>query len=93
MAQKSEAVQQLDRVQQELLRLVKPLAFRRKGRTFARIVEGDIQQVIALQAGPFEIGSPLPAEAAHLRPNLYGKFAVNLGVFVPEMFDIGSCRC
>jgi hypothetical protein len=87
MAQKSEAVQQLDRVQQELLKLVKPLAFRRKGRTFARIVEGDIQQVIALQAGPFEIGPPLPPEAAHLRPNLYGKFTVNLGVFVPEMFE------
>lgn len=87
MAEKSEIVQQLDRFQREIGKLLKPLGFRRKGRTFVRIVENDISQVIALQAGPFEIGAPLPSEAVHLRPNFYGKFTVNLGVFVPEMFE------
>ena len=87
MAQKSEVVQQLDHLQRELLRIVKPLGFRRKGRTLTRTVEDDIQQIIALQAGPFEIGPPLPPEAAHLRPNLYGKFTINLAVFVPEMYE------
>lgn len=87
MAQKSEAVQQLDHLQRELLKIIKPLGFRRKGRTLTRTVEGDIQQIVALQAGPFELGPPLPPEAAHLRPNLYGKFTVNLAVFVPEMYE------
>ncbi len=40
-----------------------------------------------MQAGPFQIGPPLPPTAAHRRPNLYGQFTVNLGVFVPEIYE------
>lgn len=87
MANKSAVVQRLDLIQKELVKLLKPLGFRRKGRTLSRLVDTDMLQLIALQAGPFEIGAPLPPEAAHLRPNFYGKFTVNLGVFVPEMFE------
>jgi len=87
MPAKSEIVLQLDRVQREIGELLKPLGFRRKGRTFVKTVDADMLQVIALQAGPFEIGSPPPHEVAHLRPNFYGKFTVNLGVFVPEILE------
>ncbi|WP_333702958.1 DUF4304 domain-containing protein [Sphingobium yanoikuyae] len=87
MAQKSENVQRLDLIQSALAGLTEPFGFRRKGRTLVKTVDSDILQIIALQAGPFEIGEPLPPEAAHLRPNFYGKFTVNLGIFVPEMFE------
>lgn len=70
-----------------MYRLLKPLGFRRKGRTFNRQTEEGVLQIIALQAGPYEIGPPLPKSVAHLRPDLYGKFTVNLGVFVQEVFE------
>ncbi|CAN5477703.1 hypothetical protein BH10PSE5_BH10PSE5_16440 [soil metagenome] len=86
MADKSGVVIALDAFQTELGALLKPLGFRRKGRAFNRQTETGVVQVIALQAGPHEIGPPLPASVASLRPNLYGKFTINLGVYVEEVF-------
>jgi hypothetical protein len=40
-----------------------------------------------LQAGPFEIGPPLPEPVKHLREDFYGKFTVNLGIFVDEIYE------
>lgn len=86
MPSKSPVVQQLDDVQSNLAFLLKPLGFIRKGRTFRRQTEPGLFQIIALQAGPFEIGPPPPEPAKHLRENYYGKFTLNLGVFVDEIF-------
>ncbi len=87
MASKSPIVRRLDDVQNRLATLLKPLGFARKGRTFRRDTEPGILQIIALQAGPFEIGPPLPPPVKHLREDYYGKFTVNLGVFVEEVFE------
>lgn len=87
MALKSPIARRLDDVQNRLAALLKPLGFARKGRTFRRETEPGIFQIIALQAGPFEIGPPLPEPVKHLREDYYGKFTVNLGVFVEEIFE------
>ena len=87
MASKSPNVQRLDEIQSRLATLLKPLGFARRARTFRRETEPGILQIIALEAGRFEIGPPLPEPVKHWRPNDYGKFTVNLGVFVEEMYE------
>jgi hypothetical protein len=77
----------LNEIQSRIGTDLKPLGFTEKGRTFRRETEFGILQIIALQAGQFELGRPLPPQARHLRPNLYGKFTVNLGVFVADIHD------
>lgn len=81
-------VERLDEVQAALAGLLKPLGFRRRGRTFNRAAEHGVVHVVNLQSGEFPVGDrkPLPAAVAHLRPDLYGRFAVNLGVFVEEIW-------
>jgi hypothetical protein len=89
---KSRFVERLDEVQTSLTALLKPLAFRRKGRTYNRSVEDGVVQVINLQTGPYEVGqrNPLPPELAHLQQDLYGRFTVNLGVHVREVWECDS---
>ncbi len=84
---KSFVVQRVDEFQQELTALLKPRGFRKSGRTYNRPAHDGIVQVINVQAGPYEIGEPPPASVAHLRPNLYGRFTINLGAYVPEAHD------
>jgi hypothetical protein len=86
---KSAFVVRLDEVQNLLTKQLKPLGFVRKGRTFNRTVEDGVVHVINLQTGPYEIGErkPLPPEIAHLQQDFYGKFTVNLGVFVREIYE------
>jgi Domain of unknown function (DUF4304) len=86
MPNKTFVVEKLDAVQSSLGELL-PNGFRKRGRNFNRLTEEGIVQVINLQVGPYEIGPPLPDDFAHLRPNLYGQFTVNLGVFVKECYE------
>lgn len=86
MADKSIVVRRLDEVQAGLAAVLKPLGFRRKGRFFNRETEPGLVQVIGLQAGQYEIGPPLPPPVEHWRPNLYGQFTINLGVFIEEAY-------
>ena len=58
----------LDAVEKEIYAYLKPLGFRRHGRTLHRFVEGDISQVVNFQA-------------ARIFP---GKYYVNLGIRIPE---------
>lgn len=90
MRPKSPIVCQLDILQAELAKLLKTLGFSRKGRTFKRETEPGLLQIIALQAGPFEIGPALPEPVSHLRPDYYGKFTVNIGVFVDEIYELNN---
>jgi hypothetical protein len=85
MAGRSELVRQLDKVQRVVGAVLGEAGFGWRGRTLARILGGDLVQVLALQAGPFEPGPALSPAAAYLRPDLYGLGAVNLGVFVPQI--------
>lgn len=87
MTSKSPVVQRLDKVQGRLAVLLKPIGFARKGRAFHRETERGIFQIIALQAGRFELGPPLPDPVQHWRKDNYGEFTVNIGIYVEEMFE------
>lgn len=87
MKSKSPIVVRLDEIQSKIGNSLQQLGFKRKGRTFRRETDTEVLQIIAFQAGPFEIGPPLPPEVSHLRPDLYGMFTINLGVFVPEIHE------
>jgi hypothetical protein len=80
---KSELAQSLDRVQKSLFLGLKPRNFKVRGRTFNRLSGDGLTQVINVQMGSFDP----PGTTYHpgLRENLYGRFTVNLGVYVPEV--------
>jgi hypothetical protein len=59
--------------------------FKKQRHTFNRIAELGLVHVVNFQMGQFPIGA---YEIPGLRPNLYGKFTVNLGVFVREVYEI-----
>ena len=64
----------VDLIQKELHDYLKPLGFRKFGRTFNRVVDGDMVQVIHLQNGCAAKG-------------VTGILWVNLGIRVPECFE------
>ncbi len=91
---KSPFVERMDEVQASLTQLLMPLGFRRRGRTFNRSAEEGVVQVINLQMGlpTPSFSKPLPVSLAHLNPDVYGLFAVNLGVHVSEISDCDNSR-
>ncbi len=85
MAEKSKCVVALDRIQAKVYEYMKPLGFRKKGRTFNREAdEKGIFQVVHFQTGPFELAPEIPP----FRLNLYGRFTVNMGVLIQELYDL-----
>ncbi len=76
----------LDQIEESVFTTLKPLGFNKKGRTFNRQTAKGIFQVINFQAGPYPIGQHY--EVPGLRENLYGKFAVNLGVCVDGLYKL-----
>ena len=68
----------------EIVQVVQPslksAGYRRSGNRFNRKTEPGIVQVISFQMGAFN--PPGTVEIGGLRPNLYGRFTVNLGVFL-----------
>src|SRR5690349_2563651 len=80
---KSSEVAKVDEVQAALHAALKPKGFRKKGRTFNRATDDGLAQVINLQVGAHD--PPGTVYFPGLRENLYGRFAVNLGVYVPEV--------
>ncbi|MGD0501715.1 MAG: DUF4304 domain-containing protein [Steroidobacteraceae bacterium] len=79
---KSQFVAALDSVQTELTAYLKPLGFRKKGRTYNRGVGDGLVQTVNLQMGQYPIGDyVIPG----LRESLYGRFAVNLGIALPAV--------
>lgn len=84
MAEKSKYALALDQVQKEVYEFMKTLGFRKKGRTFNRQAEeAGIFQVVQFQTGPYELAPEIPP----FRPNLYGKFTINIGVLIKELYD------
>ncbi len=79
---KSPYVAGLDSIQKELTAYLKPLGFRKKGRTYNRCVGDGLVQTLGLQMGQFPIGEyVIPG----LRESFYGRFAVNLGIALPAV--------
>ncbi|MGL4287011.1 MAG: DUF4304 domain-containing protein [Phreatobacter sp.] len=86
---RSRFAEQLDMVQATLASQLKPAGFARHGRTFNRRAENGLVQVVNLETGRPALGTipPLPADLGHLARDLSGRFTVNLGVHVREIWD------
>jgi hypothetical protein len=86
---KSLVVTALDSIQTELTAFVKPLGFRKKGRTYNRRIGDGLVQAINLQMGQFPIGEyVIPG----IRESFYGRFAVNLGIALPAVSTVEQGR-
>jgi len=72
---------------EELRPLLTSAGFRKRSHTFNRTVAPGLVHVVNFQMGPFD--PPGTVEIPGLRPNLYGQFAVNLGVFIEEAWRLG----
>jgi hypothetical protein len=80
---KSEFAFAVDYIQRSLKPLMTANGFRVKGRTFNRITSEELIHVVGIQMGPSD--PPGTVHIPALRPNLHGLFAVNLGIYVPEV--------
>ncbi len=79
---------QIDIVEKEVFAKLKPIGFKKNGRTFNRRLDDGIIQVINFQSGQYPIGQGY--EIPDLRENLYGKFVVNLGVCIESLYKFQS---
>jgi hypothetical protein len=84
-AEKSDVARTLDELQAKLRPALKERGFRARGRAFNRLTCDGLSQVVQIQMGSFD--PPGTTYIPGLRENLYGKFTVNLGVFVPEVAE------
>ena len=74
---KEELKSNLDKIQNEIFEFLKPLGFKKKGRTFNRQTEDGIYQVINIQSG-------------QVYSTAYGSFTINLGIMVKEIYELDS---
>ena len=82
-------VKALDNIQKTLTGFLKPLGFKKKGRTYNRKVADGLVQAVNLQMGQFPIGEyVIPG----VRESHYGRFTVNLGVALPAVRAVESGR-
>lgn len=80
---KSALAASLDDLQTHLDPLLGQARFRRHGRTYNRTTADGLTHVVGFQMGRFD--PPGTTYIPGLRENLYGRFTVNLGVYVPEV--------
>ncbi len=73
----------MDDLQAAVRPALKRWGFHGRGRAFNRTTRDGLTQAISLQMGAFD--PPGTVSIPGLRENLYGKFTVNLGVYVPEV--------
>jgi hypothetical protein len=85
---KDELKTRLDSIQKEIFNYLKPLGFKKKGRTFNRQTEDGIYQVINIQSGRYEFGDKYVIPG--FRENYYSKFTINLGVMVTDIYELES---
>lgn len=82
----SEFVTAVDAIQRSLRGPLTAHGFKVRGRTFNRVTDDGLTQVINLQMGPSE--PPGTTYIPGLRENLHGTFTVNLGVYIPELAEV-----
>lgn len=75
----------LDEIQKEIHLYLKASGFKKKGRTHNKVLDNGIILVINFQMGQFQFENVV--EIPGLRENLYGQFTINMGVFVPELYQ------
>jgi len=80
---KSELVSAMDELQQRLNPLLRQFGFSKQCRTHSRMTSEGLTQVVGFQMGSFD--PPGATYIPGLRENLYGRFAVNLGIYIPEV--------
>jgi uncharacterized protein DUF4304 len=80
---KSALATSLDALQGHLNPWFRQAGFRKHGRTYNRTTTDGLTHVIGFQMGSFD--PPGTTHIPGLRENLYGRFTVNLGVYVPEV--------
>lgn len=80
---KTKAAEDMDRLQANLRPFFKEHGFRMQTRTANRITSDGLTHVINFQMGRFD--PPGTSYIPWFRKNLYGKFTVNVGVYVPEV--------
>lgn len=69
---------------------LKAAGFRKRANSFNRRARDGLVHVVSLQLGPYErFGAPAAPEHTL---DLWGRFTVNLGVYVPEMGRMGAPR-
>lgn len=81
---KTDVSRRLDAVQGPVAAFLASRGFWRQRRTFNReLEEPGVIQVVRFEMGPYPIGK---YEFLPWRPILWGKFAVSVGVFIPELW-------
>jgi hypothetical protein len=80
--EKSKSIQAMDELQATLRPFLKELGFRARSRALNRPTSDGLTQVIEFQLGRFD---PPGTNIVGFHQNLYGKFTVNVGVYVPEV--------
>jgi hypothetical protein len=80
---KSSYVEAVDHIQGALRPSLYERGFRVRGRTFNRVTEDGLTQVVNIQMGASD--PPGTTYFPGLRENMYGLFTINLGVYVPEV--------
>jgi hypothetical protein len=81
----SEFVKAVDSIQRSLRPTLKQHGFNVRGRTFNRVTDDGLTQVINLQMGPSD--PPGTTYVPGLTQNLHGLFTINLGVHIPEVAE------
>lgn len=84
--EKTEFAKQVDGIQSLLTPFLKENGFRKRGRTYNRTSSDGLVSVINFQMGAFD--PPGTTYIPGLRENLYGSFTINLGIYVPEVYEI-----
>ena len=79
-------VKELDRIQRALRPALSEHGFKVRGRTFNRVTDDGLTQVVNLQMGASD--PPGTTYIPGLRENMHGLFTVNLGVYIPEVAEL-----
>ncbi len=79
----SDLAHTFDKLQARLDPRLRQHGFRKHGRTYNRSTSDGLTHVIGFQMGRFD--PPGTMHIPGLKENLYGRFTVNLGVYVPEV--------
>ena len=86
MTEKSNYTKTLDKLQNIVHKELKAFGFTKKGRTHNKVVDEGIVHVINFQSGEYPVGDNYIIPG--IRESYYGKFTVNLGVFVNDIYEV-----
>lgn len=86
MSEKSDYTKTFDKLQNIVHKELKAFGFIKKGRTHNKVVDEGIVHVINFQSGQYPIGDNYIIPG--IRESYYGKFTVNLGVFVNDIYEV-----